>query len=61
VRALSIAREVDVEMPLISDPAEQQGSIQLALEQILDTGRKNVGILGFSFKAGTEIFARARS
>ena len=56
VRALQYrAKEVDVEMPLISQILpSNKAQIQLALEQILDTGKKNVGILGFSFKAGTD-------
>jgi GDP-mannose 6-dehydrogenase len=28
--------------------------IEHALEQILETGRKNIGLFGFSFKAGTD-------
>jgi GDP-mannose 6-dehydrogenase len=31
-----------------------KAQIQQALEQVLDTGKKNVGLLGFSFKAGTD-------
>jgi GDP-mannose 6-dehydrogenase len=56
VRALQYrAKEVDVEMPLISQILpSNKAQIQLALDQILDTGKKNVGILGFSFKAGTD-------
>ena len=56
VRALQYrAKELDVEMPLISQILpSNRAQIQLALDQILDTGKKNVGILGFSFKAGTD-------
>ena len=56
VRALQYrAKEVDVEMPLISQILpSNKAQIQLALDQVLDTGKKNVGILGFSFKAGTD-------
>jgi GDP-mannose 6-dehydrogenase len=45
----------DVELPLISQilPSNRQ-QIQNALDQVLDTGRKSVGLLGFSFKAGTD-------
>jgi GDP-mannose 6-dehydrogenase len=56
VRALQYrAKEVDVEMPLIGQILpSNKAQIQQALEQVLDTGKKNVGILGFSFKAGTD-------
>ena len=56
VRALQYrAKEVDVEMPLISQILpSNKAQIQLALDQVLDTGKKNVGILGFSFKAGMD-------
>jgi len=56
VRALQYrAKEVDVELPLISQilPSNLQ-QIQIALEQVLETGKKKVGLLGFSFKAGTD-------
>jgi GDP-mannose 6-dehydrogenase len=56
VRALQYrAREVDLDMPVIqSILTSNQRQVQHALEMILDTGRKRVGILGFSFKAGTD-------
>jgi len=56
VRALQYrAKEVDVEMPLIAQILpSNRAQIQQALDQILDTGRKNIGMLGFSFKAGTD-------
>ena len=56
VRALQYrAKELDVEMPLISQILpSNKGQIQQALDQILDTGKKHVGLLGFSFKAGTD-------
>ena len=56
VRALQYrAKEVDVDLPLISQilPSNRQ-QIQHALDQVLETGKKNVGLLGFSFKAGTD-------
>src|SRR3989475_1226809 len=56
VRALQYrAKEVDVELPLISQilPSNRQ-QIQIALEQVLETGKKKVGLLGVSFKAGTD-------
>jgi GDP-mannose 6-dehydrogenase len=56
VRALQYrAKEVDVELPLISQILpSNKAQIQQALDQILETGKKNVGLLGFSFKAGTD-------
>jgi GDP-mannose 6-dehydrogenase len=56
VRALQYrAKEMDVELPLISQILpSNRAQIQLALDQVLDTGRKKVGLLGFSFKAGTD-------
>src|SRR6184192_4557305 len=56
VRALQYrAKEMDVEVPLISQilPSNRQ-QIQNALDQVLETGRKSVGLLGFSFKASTD-------
>ena len=56
VRALQYrAREADVEMPVISQilPSNRL-QIQQAFDLILDTGAKRVGLLGFSFKAGTD-------
>jgi GDP-mannose 6-dehydrogenase len=56
VRALQYrAKEMDVELPLISQilPSNKQ-QIQQALDQVLETGKKQVGLLGFSFKAGTD-------
>jgi GDP-mannose 6-dehydrogenase len=35
-------------------PELRERAVRLVLDQILDTGMKNVGILGFSFKAGTD-------
>jgi len=56
VRALQYrAKELDVDLPVISQilPSNRQ-QIQNALDQVLDTGKKTVGLLGFSFKAGTD-------
>ncbi len=56
VRALQYrAKELDVEMPMISHilPSNRL-QIQTGLDQILETGKKKVGLLGFSFKAGTD-------
>jgi len=56
VRALQYrAREVDLEMPLINSLlGSNRMQIQHAIDQIVDTGKKRIGILGFSFKAGTD-------
>jgi GDP-mannose 6-dehydrogenase len=56
VRALQYrAKEVDVELPLISQILpSNRAQIQQALDQVLETGKKRVGLLGFSFKAGTD-------
>jgi len=56
VRALQYrAKEVDVDLPVISQilPSNRM-QIQHAVDQVLDTGKKKVGLLGFSFKAGTD-------
>jgi GDP-mannose 6-dehydrogenase len=56
VRALQYrAKEVDLDMPVIgSILASNQLQIQHAIDEIVDTGRKRIGLLGFSFKAGTD-------
>ena len=56
VRALQYrAKELDVDLPLISQILpSNKAQIQNALEQVLETGKKTVGLLGFSFKAGTD-------
>ena len=56
VRALQYrAKEVDVDLPVISQilPSNRQ-QIQIAFDHVMETGRKNIGLLGFSFKAGTD-------
>ena len=56
VRALQYrAKEVDLAMPVIQSilPSNQL-QIQHALEQVTDSGKKRIGLLGFSFKAGTD-------
>jgi GDP-mannose 6-dehydrogenase len=46
---------MDVELPLISQILpSNRAQIQQALDQVLETGKKQVGLLGFSFKAGTD-------
>jgi GDP-mannose 6-dehydrogenase len=56
VRAMQYrAKEVDLEMPVIqSILASNQLQIQHAIDEVIETGRKRVGLLGFSFKAGTD-------
>jgi GDP-mannose 6-dehydrogenase len=56
VRALQYrAKEVDLPMPVLQAilPSNQL-QIQHAIDQVLETGKKRIGLLGFSFKAGTD-------
>lgn len=56
VRAMQYrAKEVDLEMPVIqSILGSNQLQIQHAIDMVVETGKKRVGLLGFSFKAGTD-------
>jgi len=56
VRALQYrAREVDVDMPLINALLDSNRlPVERAIERIVETGKRKVGLLGFSFKAGTD-------
>jgi GDP-mannose 6-dehydrogenase len=56
VRALQYrAKELDIELPMISQILpSNKAQIQIGLDQILETGKNKVGLLGFSFKAGTD-------
>jgi GDP-mannose 6-dehydrogenase len=56
VRALQYrAKELDLEMPVIqSILGSNHLQVQHAIDEIVETGRKRVGLLGFSFKAGTD-------
>jgi len=56
VRALQYrAKEVDLDMPLVSSVlASNHLQIEHAIDRIVETGRKKVGLLGFSFKADTD-------
>jgi len=56
LRAVSYkAKELDVEVPVLSAISiTNRLQIERALEMVLRTGNKRVGVLGFSFKAGTD-------
>jgi GDP-mannose 6-dehydrogenase len=56
VRALQYrAKEVDLELPLINSVlGSNRLQVQHAIDQIVETGKKKVGLFGFSFKAGTD-------
>jgi GDP-mannose 6-dehydrogenase len=56
VRALQYrAKEVDVDLPVIQSilPSNRL-QIEHAFDQVMETGKKHIGLLGFSFKAGTD-------
>jgi GDP-mannose 6-dehydrogenase len=56
VRALQYrAKEADLDLPVIRSILQSNDvHVQRAIDEIVDTGRKRVGLLGFSFKAGTD-------
>jgi GDP-mannose 6-dehydrogenase len=56
VRALEYrAKELDLEIPVLQSVLRSNRlQIQQAFDQIAETGKKRVGLLGFSFKAGTD-------
>ncbi|MEK7829622.1 MAG: UDP-glucose/GDP-mannose dehydrogenase family protein, partial [Acidobacteriota bacterium] len=49
------AKELDVEVPVLSSilPSNRQ-QVERTVDMVLSTGRKNIGILGLSFKSGTD-------
>jgi len=56
VRALQYrAKQEDLDLPMISQilPSNEL-QIKHALDQVMETGKKQIGLLGFSFKAGTD-------
>ena len=49
------AKEVDVEVPVLASILQSnRRQVERAYEMVLQTGRKRIGVLGFSFKAGTD-------
>jgi GDP-mannose 6-dehydrogenase len=56
VRALQYrAKEVDLDLPMINSVLDSNDlQVQHAIDRIVDTGKKRVGLFGFSFKAGTD-------
>jgi GDP-mannose 6-dehydrogenase len=56
VRALTYkARTLDLDLPVLNAILpSNQSQVRKGLDMILDKGKRRVGILGFSFKAGTD-------
>jgi GDP-mannose 6-dehydrogenase len=56
LRAVSYkAKELDVDVPVLSAiNVSNRLQVEKALDMVLSTGNKQVGVLGFSFKAGTD-------
>jgi GDP-mannose 6-dehydrogenase len=56
LRALSYrARQLDIETPVLSATLESNNKqIQRAFDMVMSTGARKVGVLGLSFKAGTD-------
>ncbi|MBI4756474.1 MAG: UDP-glucose/GDP-mannose dehydrogenase family protein [Betaproteobacteria bacterium] len=56
VRALTYkGRELDLELPLLGAILPSNGrQLERAVKMVMDTGHKRIGVLGFSFKAGTD-------
>jgi GDP-mannose 6-dehydrogenase len=49
------AKQLDVAVPVLSSLLESNRlQVERAIEMVLHTGRKRIGVLGFSFKAGTD-------
>jgi GDP-mannose 6-dehydrogenase len=56
VRALAYrAKELDVEVPLLGSLMSSNNEhVERAVEAILDSGKRKIGVLGLSFKTGTD-------
>jgi GDP-mannose 6-dehydrogenase len=56
LRALTyVARSKDVSVPMLDNVlASNRAHVQLAIEAVLARGRPHVGLIGLSFKAGTD-------
>ncbi len=56
LRALAYkAKELDVETPVLASILQSNKmQIERAIDMVLQTGKKRIGILGFAFKAGTD-------
>lgn len=49
------AKELDVEVPLLQSILQSnERQVARAVEMVLRTGKRRIGVLGFSFKAGTD-------
>jgi GDP-mannose 6-dehydrogenase len=49
------AKELDVEAPLLNSVlVSNRLQVERAVDMVLQTGRRNVGVLGLSFKSGTD-------
>src|SRR6476646_10953517 len=56
VRAMQYrAKELDLDMPLLNSilPSNRL-QVEHAFDEVLETGKKRIGLLGFSFKEGTD-------
>ena len=56
VRALQYrAKELDLDLPMINSVlGSNRMQVQHAIDRIVDTGKRRIGLFGFSFKAGTD-------
>ena len=46
---------MDLDLPMLNSLlGSNRQQVQQALDRIIDTGKKKIGLLGFSFKAGTD-------
>ncbi|MEN3335719.1 MAG: GDP-mannose 6-dehydrogenase [Blastocatellia bacterium] len=49
------AKELDVEVPMLNSIlASNRRQVERVVETVLETGRKQIGVLGLSFKSGTD-------